>query len=306
MQKKHFIILGIVAGAVLLFLVAKVVLETGQNSVKICHSTSSEGNPYVVNNPNKSGNVNGHDDHDGGIFPDDPWGDIIPPFTWYSWFNPPGPIPPIQVPHLYPGKNWNNEGQAIWNNDCGIPEEPEPTPTEVPTPTPIQCNELTYTCGECEETPNDDYCGEWKFDYCQRNYECSYGEDEDWNCECKGEEPTPTPSPEPTPTERPLTPAGAPVCNAPAVTKAPLYDWDSCTRTDEDTVTCSWGVTDGHAQSYGIYYGIRQDNLPWYTEVKGHDSTTATLNLVPQGHIWTKICSIGTCGDQVCGSVVDP
>lgn len=121
--------------------------------------------------------------------------------------------------------------------------------------------------------------------------------------------PTPTETPEPTPTEEPkrgTTEASAPVCNAPAVTTAPAYGWDSCVRKDADTVHCGWGITDGHAQSYGIYYGMSQDKLVWFTEVFGHETSSVDLNFVPAGHVWTKICSIGTCGDQVCGAVVDP
>jgi len=75
--------------------------------VTICHSTSSKNNPYITNSPSANGDVSGHDDHDGGVFPTDPWGDIIPPFA-YDGGN-------------YPGKNWTTQGQAIWNNGCNVP-----------------------------------------------------------------------------------------------------------------------------------------------------------------------------------------
>ncbi len=75
--------------------------------VTICHSTGSKSNPYISNSPSASGDVSGHDDHDGGVFPADPWGDIIPPFTYDGG--------------SYPGKNWTTQGQAIWNNGCNIP-----------------------------------------------------------------------------------------------------------------------------------------------------------------------------------------
>ncbi|KKQ98284.1 MAG: hypothetical protein UV56_C0001G0012 [Candidatus Woesebacteria bacterium GW2011_GWC1_43_10b] len=95
---------------------------------------------------------------------------------------------------------------------------------------------------------------------------------------------------------------GAPVCNAPAVTKAPLYSSANLSRIDSDSIKISWIVTDDRAQRYGIYYGTNSDKLSWYTEVKGHDTNEAIINLVPQGNIFFKVCSIGECGDQVCGS----
>jgi hypothetical protein len=82
--------------------------------VEICHATGSQQNPYVVNEPDASGDVSGHDDHDGPIwFPgiEEEWGDIIPPFTYDGG--------------TYPGHNWDAWGQLIYANDCNIPEEPE-------------------------------------------------------------------------------------------------------------------------------------------------------------------------------------
>lgn len=83
----------------------------GVGTVNICHATSSNSNPYVTNSPSMTGDVSGHDDHDGqvwypGITGD--WGDIIPPFNY------PG--------GSYSGKNWTAYGQAIWNNACKIPQ----------------------------------------------------------------------------------------------------------------------------------------------------------------------------------------
>jgi len=81
--------------------------------VEICHATASQQNPYVVNEPDASGDVSGHDDHDGPIwFPgiEEQWGDIIPPFTYEGG--------------TYPGHNWDAFGQVIYANDCNIPEEP--------------------------------------------------------------------------------------------------------------------------------------------------------------------------------------
>jgi len=88
-------------------------LQAAPQKVRICHSTSSENNPYVSQNPNASGDINGHADHTGGVFPDDPWGDIIPPFDF-------GPGA------QFDGLNWTAEGQAIYFNDCNVPEDGEP------------------------------------------------------------------------------------------------------------------------------------------------------------------------------------
>jgi hypothetical protein len=45
-------------------------------------------------------------------------------------------IPPYEYGDVsYPGKNWDAEGQAIWENDCKV-VTPTATPTEGPTATP--------------------------------------------------------------------------------------------------------------------------------------------------------------------------
>ncbi len=115
--------------------------------------------------------------------------------------------------------------------------------------------------------------------------------------------PTPTLIPTPTPT-RGLTPPSAPVCNSPSVSLAPLYSAGNLTRIDDDSIKITWIVTDGHSQKYGIHYGTSPDNLLWYTEVYGHDTTEVVINFVPKGNIYFKVCSIGDCGDAVCGNSV--
>jgi hypothetical protein len=112
-----------------------------QDTVDICHSTGSDGNPYVVNHPAKDGDVSGHADHTGPIWFDGievEWGDIIPPFTFEGG--------------SFPGLNWTTEGQAIYDNDCNIVEAtatptqaPTATPTEAPTGTPTGSVEPTQT-----------------------------------------------------------------------------------------------------------------------------------------------------------------
>jgi uncharacterized repeat protein (TIGR01451 family) len=89
--------------------------ELIEPKVDICHATNSNQNPYVENQPNKSGDVSGHDGHNGSIwYPgiNTSWGDIIPPF-WY--------LDNSNNPKQYTGKNWDSNGQAILNNGCKIP-----------------------------------------------------------------------------------------------------------------------------------------------------------------------------------------
>ena len=83
----------------------------------ICHRTDSNTNPYVVNTPNKNGDVDGHAGHTGPIW--NPglkaqhvkWGDIIPPFD----YNDHG------TPAHFAGQNWTAKGQAWFANGCRVP-----------------------------------------------------------------------------------------------------------------------------------------------------------------------------------------
>lgn len=87
--------------------------------VRLCHARSAESNPYgpraitvsvqSIFNPN-----NGHDTHDGPVFPAADWGDIIPPFEHEDGF--------------FDGLNWNAEGQAIYFNNCQPLDDEEPPP----------------------------------------------------------------------------------------------------------------------------------------------------------------------------------
>tara|TARA_B100000508_G_scaffold91716_1_gene71542 strand:+ start:5903 stop:10669 length:4767 start_codon:yes stop_codon:yes gene_type:complete len=73
------------------------------SDIEICHES---GNSFVSNSPNVSSIVGGtgHGAHGG---------DIIPPF-WHQL--------DFQDPVLYPGQNWDDDGMAIYENDCVAPE----------------------------------------------------------------------------------------------------------------------------------------------------------------------------------------
>jgi LPXTG-motif cell wall-anchored protein len=86
--------------------------------VTICHATSSETNPYTQITVDQSSIINldpnGHGTHER---------DIIPPFNGFT------------------GQNWDAAGQAVWNNDCELPEPQleEVTPL-APTATEPTCD----------------------------------------------------------------------------------------------------------------------------------------------------------------------
>lgn len=191
------VILALFALGTLLFGLRQMALATPSNKITICHATSSTSNPYVMNQPNASGDVSGHDSHNGGVYfaGMSSWGDIIPPFDYqttgiigthlactdggYSLVgtvckkhNKPDEQPVVvndygTVTAHYAGKNWDSEGQAVWNNSCNIPAldcdgdyDNDPTDaddkscmtTPTPTPTPVlDCDNDTDG-----STPNDD------------------------------------------------------------------------------------------------------------------------------------------------------
>ncbi len=92
--------------------------------VVICHAHASESNPFnqetvdddaVDGVGNADHNREGHQNGE----------DIIPPGSWDA-----------------DGRNWNTQGQVIWNNGCNV-SQPTPTATPILTPTPTL--ELTPT-----------------------------------------------------------------------------------------------------------------------------------------------------------------
>jgi len=122
------------------------------DKVTICHRTNANTNPYVINEPDANGDVDGHADHTGPVW--NPtlkpqhikWGDIIPPFTFDGG--------------TFPGLNWTVEGQAIYENDCKPLTPPEQqfgsltvTKTVVaPTGTPTGTLPTSFTVHvECDD-----------------------------------------------------------------------------------------------------------------------------------------------------------
>ena len=113
-----------------------------KQKVDICHARSSQTNPYGPGPINVSVNSiikpNGHGTHTGPVFfPDaQDWGDIIPPFDHEGG--------------SFPGLNWTPEGQAIFFNDCQIPDDEEPCPED------SEDEECDEDDDECEEDCDDD------------------------------------------------------------------------------------------------------------------------------------------------------
>lgn len=70
----------------------------GVEKINICHATHVASHQYSKEEISMTPNVQGHDDHNG---------DIIPPFS-NDLVN-------------YPGKNWDEYGKSIYNNDCKVP-----------------------------------------------------------------------------------------------------------------------------------------------------------------------------------------
>lgn len=117
--------------------------DPADHKVMICHASASAANPYQTPDVDKDsiqsteGLVpNGHGTHVGPIFdPEtnengDTWGDIIPPFSAGYLAG-----PPEKAWGAFPGLNWTEEGQAIWENGCEIPGAPEDTPVTPAAPT---------------------------------------------------------------------------------------------------------------------------------------------------------------------------
>ncbi|MDX6265792.1 MAG: hypothetical protein QOD70_532 [Frankiales bacterium] len=89
-------------------------VSSSNAKVTICHGTNSNNNPYVVETPDKDGDVSGHAGHTGPVWDATlkaehiAWGDIIPPFEYTDG----------GVVLQFAGLNWSAAGQAIYANGC--------------------------------------------------------------------------------------------------------------------------------------------------------------------------------------------
>jgi len=148
---------------------------------------------------------------------------------------------------VYVGRHWQWKQYDLSHASFKLACEPTVTPT------PPVCDEQQYTCGECSEKPNDDWCGEYKYDYCKDNYSCGYIDDE-WVCACPTEPPTtPTPTPE-TRITTTSTPSGCTEnCGTPACTDStPKEPANPHIYRNGDCAIVKWYPTEGDKAN--IYY----------------------------------------------------
>jgi len=90
-------------------------------NIGVCHRTDAHQNPYgpkkIYVDDSSIFKKQGHDSHTGPIWfagIEEKWGDIIEPFYYGGEDN----------QEYYPGLNWTERGQEIWNNNCQILELP--------------------------------------------------------------------------------------------------------------------------------------------------------------------------------------
>jgi hypothetical protein len=88
-----------------------------EQKVTLCHATPPDSAKNGYNQLTISANAVFKDGHDGHAK------DIIPPFTYTNAQN---------QPALYPGKNWDPAGQAIFANGCKVKVAPPPVKPRPP------------------------------------------------------------------------------------------------------------------------------------------------------------------------------
>jgi hypothetical protein len=96
--------------------------KTNGNGIEICHATSSESNPFVLEHPSASGDLDGHTGHPH---------DIIPPFVFVE----------NGTTTSYPGQNMDTlygagfTGAEVLANSCKVPTSGSITTTVTTTTT---------------------------------------------------------------------------------------------------------------------------------------------------------------------------
>ena len=102
--------------------------------VTICHNTGQSGNYQKITVDWNAVDGQGNGDHNSSNHQNGR--DIIPSGFWDS-----------------NGRNWDTQGQAIWNNNCNVPQ-PTPTHTVVPTVAPTATPQPTTVPSPTPEEPN--------------------------------------------------------------------------------------------------------------------------------------------------------
>src|SRR6188768_2123892 len=105
--------------------------DPSEHKVNICHAT---GNGKYTSNSEDIDSIVKGEGHGG--HPED----IIPSFD-YEKGNESG---------HYPGRNWDDEGQAIWNNGCVTPDPPDP-------PDPPDCTGSSVTTTDSGGASKSDF-----------------------------------------------------------------------------------------------------------------------------------------------------
>jgi hypothetical protein len=132
------------------------------HKVTICHATNSDTNPYVMETVDiaSTGYVKaGHVDHTGPIWYEGAkdahvkWGDIIPSYIYQP------------TSFTFPGLNWTDEGEAIWDNDCvpltlpspsaSLPVDESTTPSTTTLPSPSFGQSVAGLTDAPTEPPTD-------------------------------------------------------------------------------------------------------------------------------------------------------
>lgn len=135
---------------------SSVASATQNDKIQICHRTNSVTNPYTspevgfdaATGQLKDNGQGDHHTHSGPVWDanteyppphnGDQWGDIIPPYDYPGDEN--------HEAGSYPGLNWTEAGQAIYNNDCNpvTPPDKEVTPA-TPSVTEPSCEQPNIT-----------------------------------------------------------------------------------------------------------------------------------------------------------------